>query len=85
MRTVCPERLHASLQDRADIELVGHRVDVWVRPLNEKDDVRAATCSSLICVSELSSSSVSPSEKYSLLASPLMLRTEAPQSHAAAG
>src|ERR1700730_18886738 len=41
-------------------------------PLNEKADVRAATCSSLIRERELSSSSVSPSEKYSCSLSPLM-------------
>src|SRR4029077_1340883 len=40
-------------------------------PWNEKDEVRAATCSSLIRESELSSSSVSPSEKYSCSLSPL--------------
>src|SRR5215469_2280328 len=39
---------------------------------NENDEVRAATCSSLILESELSSSSVSPSEKYSCSLSPLM-------------
>src|SRR5580658_2923591 len=42
-------------------------------PLNEKADVVAATCNSLIRVSELSNSSVRPSEKYSWLGSPLML------------
>src|ERR1700691_6669585 len=41
-------------------------------PWNENEDVRAATCSSLIRESELSSSSVSPSEKYSCSLSPLM-------------
>ena len=40
-------------------------------PLNENAEVRAATCSSLIAASELSSSSVSPSEKYSCSLSPL--------------
>src|SRR5271156_4233210 len=40
-------------------------------PLNENAEVRAATCSSLISASELSSSSVSPSEKYSCSLSPL--------------
>src|ERR1700732_1168551 len=39
--------------------------------LNENEEVRAATCSSLISASELSSSSVSPSEKYSCSLSPL--------------
>src|ERR1700682_698924 len=39
--------------------------------LNENEDVRAATCSPLISASELSSSSVSPSEKYSCSLSPL--------------
>src|SRR5215831_20593503 len=39
--------------------------------LNEKDEVRAATCSSLISARELSSSSVNPSEKYSCSLSPL--------------
>src|SRR6201987_395632 len=40
-------------------------------PLNENAEVRAATCSSLIAASELRSSSVSPSEKYSCSLSPL--------------
>src|SRR6202050_2816002 len=40
-------------------------------PLNENAEVRAATCSSLISASELRSSSVSPSEKYSWSLSPL--------------
>src|ERR1700719_4184801 len=39
--------------------------------LNEKDEVRAATCSPSISARELSSSSVSPSEKYSCSLSPL--------------
>src|SRR5215469_6128945 len=43
-------------------------------PLNEKADVRAATCSSLMRDRELRSSSVRPSEKYSWLGSPLMFR-----------
>ena len=43
-------------------------------PLNENAEVRAATCSSLISASELSSSSVSPSEKYSCSLSPLRFR-----------
>src|SRR6516164_2104510 len=41
-------------------------------PLNEKADVRAATCSSLMRERSLSSSSESPSEKYSCSLSPLM-------------
>src|SRR5215469_16810545 len=41
-------------------------------PLNEKEDVRAETCSSLIRASELRISSVRPSEKYSCSLSPLM-------------
>src|SRR3984885_1687550 len=41
-------------------------------PLNENAEVRAATCNSLISASELRSSSVSPSEKYSCSLSPLM-------------
>src|SRR5262245_57999484 len=41
-------------------------------PWNENDDVRAATCSPSMRESELSNSSVSPSEKYSWLGSPLM-------------
>src|ERR1700758_1089298 len=41
-------------------------------PWNENDEVRAATCSSLIRESESSSSSVKPSEKYSCSLSPLM-------------
>src|SRR5215469_14817571 len=41
-------------------------------PWNEKDEVRAATCSSLMRARELSSSSVSPSEKYSCSLSPLI-------------
>src|SRR5215469_16747736 len=39
---------------------------------NENEEVRAATCSPLILESELSSSSVSPSEKYSCSLSPLI-------------
>ena len=41
--------------------------------LKENAEVRAATWSSLISARELSSSSVSPSEKYSCALSPLML------------
>src|SRR5205807_7722413 len=41
-------------------------------PLNEKADVRAETCNSLMRVREFSISSVSPSEKYSCSLSPLM-------------
>jgi len=40
--------------------------------LNENAEVRAATSSSLISASELSSSSARPSEKYSWACSPLM-------------
>src|SRR5579872_4387031 len=39
--------------------------------LNEKEEVRAATCSPSISASELRSSSVSPSEKYCCSLSPL--------------
>src|ERR1700688_3940473 len=39
--------------------------------LKENEEVRAATCSSLISASELSSCSVSPPEKYSCSLSPL--------------
>src|SRR5215472_691305 len=39
--------------------------------LNENEEVRPATCSPSISASELSSSSVSPSEKYSCSLSPL--------------
>jgi hypothetical protein len=39
--------------------------------LKENDEVRAATCRSVICASEFNSSSVSPSEKYSWFLSPL--------------
>src|SRR5262245_10244219 len=41
-------------------------------PLNEYAEVLEATCSSLISAREFSSSSVSPSEKYSCSLSPLM-------------
>src|SRR5580658_2546669 len=41
-------------------------------PWNEKEEVRAATWSSLIRESAFSTSSVSPSEKYSCSLSPLM-------------
>src|SRR5580658_3902742 len=41
-------------------------------PLKEKDEVLAATCSSLMRARELSNSSVRPSEKYSCSLSPLM-------------
>src|SRR3982751_1933251 len=44
-----------------------------LRFLNEKADVRAATCSPCTCARRLSSSSVTPSDRYSFVGSPLML------------
>jgi hypothetical protein len=63
---------HAAFEDGADVQFARDRADVGVVPLNENAEVRAATCSPSISESELSSSSVSPSEKYSWSLSPLM-------------
>ena len=54
-------------------------------PLNEKDDVRAETCSSLIRARELSISSVNPSEKYSCSLSPLIFTNGNTATEAVAG
>jgi hypothetical protein len=71
MRMVCAERrtLPSSIAPTFSLRAIVPMSLSW--PLNEKADVRAATCSSLISASELSSSSVSPSEKYSCSLSPL--------------
>ena len=62
MRIVCaerrtlPSRTAPTFSLRATVAMSGCS-------LKENEEVRAATCSSLIWASELSSSSVSPSEK----------------------
>src|SRR5579863_3815203 len=71
MRIVCAERrtLPSSTAPTFSLRaIVAMSVSL---PLNENAEVRAATCNSLISASELSSSSVSPSEKYSCSLSPL--------------
>src|ERR1700722_19220739 len=73
MRTVLPDRrtLPSSTAPTFNLRaMVPMSVSL---PLNENAEVRAATWSSLTSVRELSSSSVSPSEKYSCSLSPLML------------
>src|SRR4029077_4904178 len=65
-RRTLPSRTEATFSLCATVPMSG------CAPWNENDEVRAATCSSLIWDREFSSSSVSPSEKYSWLGSPLM-------------
>src|SRR6516164_6111434 len=65
-RRTLPSSTAATFNLRATVAMSG------CCPSNENDDVRAATCSSLIRESESSSSSVKPSEKYSCSLSPLM-------------
>src|SRR3974377_982570 len=72
MRIVAPARRTLPSRTEAPFNLCAIIPISASLPLNEKEDVRAATCSSLILASELSNSSVSPSEKYSWLVSPLM-------------
>src|SRR5215472_3747436 len=69
-RTVCaarrtlPSSIAATLSWWPTVTMFG-------RSLKENDEARAATCRPLIWVSEWSSSSVRPSEKYSCSLSPL--------------
>src|SRR5579872_7626334 len=72
MRTVCPERRTLPSSTVPTFNLWATSA-ISGRSLNEKDEVRAATCNPSMCVRELSSSSVSPSEKYSCSLSPLKL------------
>src|ERR1700683_4046286 len=73
MRTVLPDLRTLPSSTAPTLSLWAIVSTSTFSPLNEKDEVRAATCSSLTSVRELSSSSVSPSEKYSCSLSPLML------------
>src|SRR5215471_10535222 len=72
MRTVRTDRRTLPSRTAPTFSLCATVVISGCSPWNEKDEVRAATCSSLMRERELSSSSVRPSEKYSWLASPLM-------------
>src|SRR5580658_4565453 len=72
MRTVCPEARTLPSRTVATLSLWTTVLSSTFLPLKKNEEVRAATCSSLIRERELSNSSVSPSEKYSWLASPLM-------------
>ena len=66
MRTGVCGTPHAPFEDGTHVQFARNPVPMSLSlPLNEKAEFRAATCSWLISVSELSSSSVSPSEKYS--------------------
>src|ERR1700745_134539 len=65
MRIVCAERRTLPSSTAPTFSLRAIVPISAFLPLNENAEVRAATCSSLISASELSSSSVSPSEKYS--------------------
>src|SRR6516165_11763175 len=69
---VCPERRTLPSRTEATFSLCATVAISGCTPWNENDEVRAATCSSLMRDSELSSSSVSPSLKYAWLASPLI-------------
>src|ERR1700683_604242 len=73
MRTVLPDLRTLPSSTAPTLSLWAIVSTSTFSPLNEKDEVRAATWSSLTSVRELSSSSVSPSEKYSCSLSPLML------------
>src|SRR5580698_10852932 len=66
-RRTLPSRIAPTLRSRAMVPIFRFL------PLNEKADVRAETCSALMRASELSISSVSPSEKYSCSLSALIL------------
>src|SRR5215470_4047957 len=72
MRTVCPERRTLPSRIAPTFSLCAMVPTSVSLPLNEKEDVRAVTCSSLTRTSALRISSVSPSEKYSCFLSPLM-------------
>jgi len=72
MTTLSPDRLTLPARMCASLSV---SAITWIErpwPLNANDDVRAGTRRSGICASALSSSSVIPSEKYSLSVSPLM-------------
>src|SRR5882762_8785407 len=71
MRIVCAERRTLPSSTAPTFSLCATVTMSGCSPWNENDDVRAATRSSLIRVSELRSSSVRPSEKYSCSLSPL--------------
>src|SRR5262249_54926860 len=71
-RTVCPERRTLPSSTAPTFSLCA-TVATSGCSRNEKDEVRAATCSPSMSARELSSSSVSPSEKYSCSLSPLKL------------
>src|SRR6516225_10225968 len=72
MRTVLPERRTLPSNTAPTLSLRAIvAMSVFV-PLKENAEVRAATCSSWISAMELSSSSASPSERYSCSLSPLM-------------
>src|SRR5215469_4116836 len=73
MRTVLPERRTLPSSTAPTFSLCATVAMSGCSPWNEKDEVGAATCSWLIRDSELSSSSVRPSEKYCCSLSPLML------------
>src|SRR6516164_9820328 len=72
MRTVFPERRTLPSSTAPTFSLCATVVMSGCSPWKENDDVRAATCSSLMRARELRISSVSPSEKYSCSLSPLM-------------
>src|ERR1700733_14046551 len=73
MRTVFAERRTLPSRTAATFNLCATVVMSGCCPWNENDEIRAATCSSLMLEREFSNSSVSPSEKYSCSLSPLML------------
>src|SRR5215469_7107512 len=72
MRIVLPARRTLPSRTEATFSLCAIVLMSASFPLNEKDDVRAETCSSVMRASELRISSVSPSEKYSCSLSPLI-------------
>ena len=72
MRILSPDRRTLPSRTEATFRLCATVGRSSSLPLKSNEEVRAATCSSLIRESELSSSSVSPSEKYSCSLSPLM-------------
>src|SRR5262249_50059359 len=71
MRIVRPERRTLPSSTVATLSLCATSA-ISGCSLNEKEEVRAATCSPSMWDKELSSSSVSPSEKYSCSLSPLI-------------
>src|SRR5437879_2671162 len=72
MRIVCAERRTLPSRTAPTFSLRAIVPMSASFPLNEKADVRAETCSSLMRAREFSTSSVNPSEKYSCSLSPLM-------------